>query len=565
MSAVAQPEPPSSAPRWMRGAALSPIWAIPIVSVLIAGWLVWDTLSKRGPLVTVTFQAAEGLQAGQSRVRHRDVDVGLVERIALSPDLGHVVLTIRMNREAEPLLAEGARFWVVKPRLFAGSLSGLGTLLSGSYVGVAPPASAGGQRQTSFTGLENPPLLEAHEPGRTFLLRADRLGSVSLGSPVFYRDLPVGEVLGWDLGEMAENVTIHAFVRAPFDQYVRDGSRFWNASGVSLKLGAEGVQLQVESLRALLMGGIAFDTPAAARASEASAADHAFPLHPSQEAANNAAYHRRVQFVSYFPGSVSGLGPGSPVTFQGLRLGHVTGLELEYDAASDTLRVPVRFEVEPERVADMGLAEGRGPVANTRLLVERGLRAKIESANLLTGQMQVALEMVAHAEPAELRVEGDVLVLPAVPGQFAGITDTVNQLLAKLDKLPFEQIGQSVNDTLKGVDGLVNGPELKQSLVSLQATLASVQDLAKQLDQGLAPAVRQLPGIASGLQGTVAQANRLLQSADRGYGENSRFSRDVDRLMQQLNDAARSLRILADLLTRHPEALVRGRTGQGAQ
>jgi paraquat-inducible protein B len=152
-----------------------------------------------------------------------------------------------------------------------------------------------------------------------------------------------------------------------------------------------------------------------------------------------------------------------------------------------------------------------------------------------------------------------------VPGQFAGITDAVNQLLAKVDKLPFEQIGQSVNDTLKGIDGLVNGPELTQSLVSLRTALASVEDLAKQLDQGLAPAVRQLPGIASGLQGTVTQANRLLLSADRGYGDNSRFSRDVDRLMQQLNDAARSLRILADLLARHPEALVRGRTGQGLQ
>jgi paraquat-inducible protein B len=542
----------------------SPIWLIPIVSVLIAGWLVWDTLSKRGPLITITFQAAEGLQAGQSRVRHRDVDVGLVEGIALSPDLGHVVMTIRMNREAEPLLAEGARFWVVKPRLFAGSLSGLGTLLSGSYIGITPSGSRG-PRQASFIGLEDPPLLEAHEPGRTFMLRADRLGSISLGSPIFYRDLPVGEVLGWDLGQMAENATIHAFIRAPFDQYVRDGSRFWNASGVSLKLGAEGVQLQVESLRALLMGGIAFDSPPAARTAAVSAADHVFSLHPSHEAANNAAYHRRVQFVSYFPGSVSGLGAGSPVTFQGLPVGNVTGLDLEYDAASDSLRVPVRFEVEPERIADVHLAEGRGPLANTRMLVERGLRAKLESANLLTGQMRVALEMVADAEPAELRVEGDVLVLPSVPGQFAGITDTVNQLLAKVDKLPFEQIGQSVNDTLKGVDGLVNGPELKQSLVALQATLASVQDLAKQLDQGLAPAVRQLPGIASGLQGTVAQANRLLSSTDRGYGDNSRFSRDVDRLMQQLNDAARSLRILADLLTRHPEALVRGRTGQGLQ
>ena len=540
----------------------SPIWLIPIVSVLIGGWPVWDTLSKRGPLITITFQAAEGLQAGQSRVKHRDVEVGLVEGIALSADLSQVTLSVRMTREAEPLLAEGARFWVVKPRLFAGSLSGLGTLLSGSYIGIAPSGSHG-PRQTHFTGLDDPPLLRADVPGRTFMLRADRLGSISLGSPIFYRDLPVGEVLGWDLGEMAENATIHAFIRAPFDRYVRDGSRFWNASGVSVKLGADGVQLQLESLRALLMGGVAFDSPADARTAEVSAPGHVFPLHPSQEAANNAAYQRRVRFVSYFPGSVGGLGAGSPVTFQGLRVGNVTGLDLEYDAASDALRVPVRFEVEPERIAEVSLAEGRGPFENTRLLVERGLRAKLESANLLTGQMQVALEMVAHAEPAELRAEGDVVVIPTVPGQFAGITETVNQLLAKLAKLPFEQIGQSVNDALKGVDGLVNGPELTQSLVSLRTALASVEDLAKQLDQGLAPAVRQLPGIASGLQGTVTQTNRLLMSADRGYGDNSRFSRDVDRLMQQLNDAARSLRILTDLLTRHPEALVRGRTSQG--
>ena len=178
------------------------------------------------------------------------------------------------------------------------------------------------------------------------------------------------------------------------------------------------------------MGGIAFETPTSARALEASAADHAFPLHPSQEAANNAAYHRRVQFVSYFPGSVSGIGPGSPVTFQGLRVGHVTGLDLEYDAAGDALRAPVRFEVEPERIANVRLVEGRGPVANMRMLVERGLRAKLQSANLLTGQMQVSLEMVANASPAELEVENNVLVLPTVPGEFAGITDAVNQLMA---------------------------------------------------------------------------------------------------------------------------------------
>jgi paraquat-inducible protein B len=563
MTAVAQHEAIGQAKVGAR--RLSPIWAIPIVSILIAGWLVWDTLSKRGPLVTITFQSAQGLQAGQSHVRHRDVDVGLVEGIALSDDLSQVTVSIRMQREAAPLLAEGAQFWVVKPRLFAGSFSGLGTLLSGSYIGIQPSASAEGRRQTHFIGLADPPILETHEPGRTFQLRASRLGSISLGSPVFYRDLEVGQVLGWDLGEMAENVTIHAFVRAPFDQYIRDGSRFWDASGISLKLGASGVQVEVESLRALVMGGIAFDTPAIARTAEASAADHLFSLYSSQEAANSAAYHRRIQFLAYFPGSVSGLAPGAAVTFQGLPVGNVTGVELQYDPQSDTIRVPVRFEVEPERAANIRLIEGRGPVVNTRMLVERGLRAKLQSANLLTGQMQVNLDIVPNARPAELRVEGDVLVLPTVPGEFAGITDAVNQLMAKIDRMPFEQIGQNLSDTLKGVDDLVHGRELKQSLEALHATLLSVQELTKQLDQGLTPALRQLPGIATSLQGTVTQANRLLLSLDQGYGNQSRFDRDLERMMQQLNEAARSLRTLADLLTRHPEALIRGRTNQGAQ
>ena len=204
------------------------------------------------------------------------MDVGLVESITLNPNMSGVTVTIRTTREAEPLLTENAQFWVVRPRLFAGSLSGLGTLLSGSYVEVIRPTE-GGRQQLSFTGLEDPPVLQAHVPGRTVQLQANRIGSISLGSPIFYRDLNVGQVLGWELGTMAESVTIHAFIRAPYDQYVRASSRFWNASGISVQLGAEGVQLQLESLTALLLGGIAFDTPEDSRV----AADTALPDEPS--------------------------------------------------------------------------------------------------------------------------------------------------------------------------------------------------------------------------------------------------------------------------------------------
>jgi paraquat-inducible protein B len=547
-----------------RSRRLSPIWAIPIVTVLIAGYLVWHTFSQRGPTITITFASAEGLTAGQSQVRHRDVVMGTVTGIALTDDLTRVRLTVEMRREAEALLTRGARFWVVKPRLFAGNISGLDTLLSGSYIQLAPGAG-GDEPARAFTGLEDPPVLQTEEPGTTFRLHADRIGSVSLGSPVFFRDIEVGQVLGWDLADMAESVTIHTFVRAPFDRYVRQGSRFWNASGVSIRLGAGGVSLQLESLRALLLGGIAFETPEEARRGPAVPVDQVFALYASQEAANNASYHRRVKVLSYFTDSVSGLATGAPVTFQGVRIGEVLGFDLEYDAATERLRVPVRYEIEPERIAFSGEAASRGPIENARILVRQGLRARLASANLLTGQQQISLDIVAGAAPAEITVEDGVIVFPTAPGQFAGILDAVNQVLAKVEAMPFGEIGQNLNRTIAGVDALVAGPELKASLASLQATLAGTQELMRRLDEGATPVLRGLPALMTNLQTTVTAANRLLVSTNRGYGDDSQVRRDLERLLEQLTGAARSLRSLADMLNRNPESLIRGRATQGNQ
>src|SRR6516162_2846142 len=243
-----------------RSRRISVIWVIPLVAVAIGGWLAWDTWSKQGPTIRISFDSGEGLQAGQSQLKFKDIVFGTVESLHLAQDHTHVVATVATTREAEPLLTDQTEFWVVKPRLFAGNLSGLETVLSGSYIGMLPPMS-GGKRQRDFVGREDPPILQAHVPGHTFLVKAARLGSISLGSPVFFRDLSVGEVLGWDIADMAESVTIRTFVRAPYDSYVRDGTRFWNASGVSIRLAGAGVEDQMESLNALLLGGIAFDTP----------------------------------------------------------------------------------------------------------------------------------------------------------------------------------------------------------------------------------------------------------------------------------------------------------------
>jgi paraquat-inducible protein B len=542
---------------------LSLIWAIPIVSALIGGWLAWRTFLERGPLITISFEAASGLTAGQSHVRHKDVDMGLVERIALSKDLQRVVVTVRMNREAEPLLTDKAQFWVVKPRFFAGALSGLETLVSGSYIELQPSA-AGGQPVTHFIGLETPPVLTSDVPGHTFLLTASRLGNISLGSPVFFRDLDAGEVLGWDLGNMAETVTVHAFVRAPYDQYVHDNSRFWNDSGAKVALGPNGLQLQLDSLRAVLLGGIAFDTPNQGRGFAMSSENRVFPLYDSEDAADSAAFPRRLKFLAYFQGSVAGLAPDASVTLHGIKIGEVSSVGLQYDKSIDSVVAPVHFAVEPERIGELNLPSGGDLDATMRDLVRRGLRVKLDSASLLTGQKQLAMDIYPDAPADTLTKQDDTYVVPVLAGGAEDIATSAGALMAKLDAIPFQQIGDNLSKTLAGLNGLVNGPDLQQSIASLHTTLAGADTLVQHLNTATGPLPQKLPEIITELDSAAKRLNALVASVQSGYGGNSDFSRDANRLLAQLTDTARSFRVLADLLTRHPEALIRGRTEQGS-
>ncbi len=548
---------PQAAPR--RSRRISIIWIVPLVAVAIGGWLAWDTLSKEGPTIKIAFDGGEGLQAGQSQLKYKDIVFGTVKSLVLAPDQTHVIVTIATTRQAKPLLIEGTIFWVVKPRLFAGNISGIETLLSGSYVGMLPAPTAG-ESKTEFVGREDPPVLGTHVPGRTFLLKSKRIGAVSVGSPIFYRDLNVGEVLGWDIADMAEYVTIHAFVRAPYDSYVHDQTRFWNASGVSVKLGGTGVEVQMESLKALLLGGVAFETRVADIHTAETPENHVFPLFADRETANAASYTRKIPAISYFSGSVSGLAPGAAVTVHGLKVGEVTDVRLTYDAAKDAVLAPVRYEIEPERVIGVGQRAFKTDAEGVAALLKQGLRASLQSANLITGQQNVALDFLTDAPETEVSMDGPDYVVPATEGGgFAGLTASATELLNKVNTMPFDQIGKNLDGILKSVNDLAQGPQMKKALTELSGMIASAQNMVQNLNNGLSPAAKQLPEVTAGLQKTLANANKLVLSLDSGYGDNTKFNRDMDRLLAQANDALRSIRALSDLLARHPEALIKGR------
>ena len=327
-----------------------------------------------------------------------------------------------------------------------------------------------------------------------------------------------------------------------------------------------GSTCRAESLRALLLGGIAFDTPEAQDQTASSSEAHVFPLFKDREAADSASYTRQIPLVAYFSGSVQGLGPGSEVTVHGLRVGHVTDVRLGYDLARHAVVAPVHFEIQPERVVGIGKQIFKTSAEAVDALVKQGLRATLQSASLITGQQMVVLDFIPNAPPATVTMEGINFVLPTTDsGGLSGLQASATDLLTKLNTIPFAQIGASLDGILQGVNTAENGPEMRQSLAQLVAIVARAKDLVDHLDSGVSPALKQLPQIATDLQKTLANANRLVQSLDTGYGGNTQFSRDVGRLLVQLNEAVNSVRALADLLTRDPEALIKGRPTAVAQ
>ena len=531
----------------------SAIWLIPIVAALIAGYLGFRSFSEKGEVVTISFRTAEGLSVGQTAVKYKSVTLGTVENIALNEDRSGVIVRVRMMGKTEDLLTDHTRFWVEKPRLNTTSLS---DIVSGTYIEL-DPGPPGGEHETAFDGLENQPALPATEPGTTYILAADRLGSVTDASPVYYRDMNVGTVLGYDIGNGFGPINVSVFVRAPYDKLVKPTTRFWNASGLSVKVGAGGVHVELQSLQSVLGGGVAFDTPVESiQAPQADSKAH-FALYDDHKSAEAAAYGKRVPYVTYVQSSIKDLAAGSPVQIFGIQVGQVTDVKLSFDPATNEARVRVAFEIEPARA--FGPSESDQNAGVMQKLVQNGMRVKMESSDLIAGQEVLSLGFVPMTGPAQITMEGDAMVLPGQSGGFDNLTGALSDVASKLDQIPFEEIGKNLDHLLASANQTVGGPEMHQAVHSLAMTLANAEDLSRDAKQNLTPALQRLPEISAQLQSAVAQANAFMASVNTGYGQDSDFQRSTKRVLDEANDAARSIRLLADYLERHPEALVEGK------
>jgi paraquat-inducible protein B len=535
-----------------RQTRISIIWIIPILAAVVAIGIAIQRIMSEGPTITIVFKGSQGVEAGKTFIKYKDVNIGQVTAVRLSSDHSKVEVTAKIDKSAAELMVEDAKFWVVEPRVTLSGVSGLGTLLSGNFIGFEVGKSD--KQQRKFTGLEVPPIITGGQPGRQFVLKAENLGSLGIGSPIYYRRLQVGQVIAYDLLSDGKAMDIKIFVNAPYDKYVNPGTRFWNASGIDVSVGAGGVDVRTQSLVALLAGGLAFDTPPFAAKAEPAAADTVFTLYSDQSTAMKQPDAISARYVLYFSESLRGLSVGAPVTLLGLPAGEVTDVGLDIDPATLTLRGRVEFVFYPERlIARLNRKQVAAGETIERSLQQRhafvqreverrGARAQLKSGNLLTGQLYVAIEYFPNAPKAKVDWSRDPTELPVVPSTVTDLEAKITGIVAKLDKLPYEAIGA----------------DLKKALASLNQTLEDTSKAVNRIDTDITPGLKTT---LDGLRGTIASVDGVLKNTDATLvGKDAPAQQELRDALQEIARAARSLRVLTDYLERHPEALIRGKT-----
>ena len=526
-----------------RRRSLQLVWIIPIIAAIIGASLAVKSYLQRGPVITISFLSGDGLEVGKTKIKYKDVQIGVVKNIAIAKDRSHVIVTAELTREASGLLVEDTRFWVVRARISAGSISGLGTLMGGSFIGV--DAGKSQQERKDFVGLERAPVVTMDIPGSRYVLHATDIGSLDISSPIFYRRMQVGEVVAYELDPDGKGVTLRIFVKSPFDKYVKANTLFWHASGIDVSLDASGIKVNTESMASILLGGISFQSPEDRAEAPPAAANSTFILFPTKEEALKRPDTVVETYTMIFRESVRGLAIGAPVDLRGVTVGEVSKINIELDPTRKEFAMPVEIQFYPERLKARYRAKAKGNAPNgTRellnTLVDHGFRAQLRSGNMLTGQLYVALDMFPKAPPAKIAWNLNPPEFPTMQNSLEQFQTALMQIVQKIEKLPLDELAG----------------DARQSIQRLDTTLKSADTLIKNMDGQVVPEARLMLEDArkslDAVRGTMGSAKQVL-SAD------APLQRDMRETLRELSRAARSLRTLGEYLERHPEALLRGK------
>jgi paraquat-inducible protein B len=515
---------------------ISIIWFIPIVAAIIGIWLVYTAISEQGPTITIEFLTGTGIEASKTKVKYKGIVVGEVESVDIKKDLSGVTVDVQMEKGADSALTDKTRFWIVKPRIAAGQVSGLSTLLSGAYIGMDPVTE--GKKTRTYVGLEKPPSVLTGEPGVAFKLRSPTLASLDVGAPVYYHGVKVGRVTHYVMQDDGE-ILFDIFVQDTHRSYITKGTRFWNVGGIDVEMSADGIRVKTASLTSLLIGGVNFDTTESMDDIEDVKEGHTFRLFDSEQASKAGEFRLKEYYVLNFDGSIRGLEAGAPVEFRGIRIGTVTQILIKAIINDDdeaSIEIPVLIAIEPERYG-RDTSAGVDEYQATNGLVKRGLRASLQTGNLLTGKKYVDLEFYPDASPAELDMSGRYPAMPTVGGSVEALVVDAQILMKEL------------STTARRINIMLEPATDKQEAGDLAATIRALRETTEQINTDMAPEMTAILGKA---EKAITDAQTMLDASGTTRTE-------LNRLLIELAEAAKSIRTLADYIEQHPESIVFGK------
>lgn len=531
---------------------ISPVWIVPLAALIAGVWLVYKAVVERGPVILIHFDNAEGIEVGKTQVKYLNVDLGKVTSVRFASAATGVEVEVQMAPAAESRLTDTTRFWIVRPRLEATGVSGLGTLVSGAYIGMDP--GSGGESRREFAGLGEPPRILSHQSGSILTLLASDVGWLSVGSPVYFRSIQVGSVVSYGLSEDHTHVLVEVFVEAPHDRFVQVNSRFWIVSGIQVEASSDGVHVDVESLAALATGGIAFSSPETPDAAGVIPDDHLFTLFNTRRESEESPVVGINPYLVYFNESVRGLSPGAAIEYRGMRVGTVRSILPVHATQPGDVRIGVLLGIDPQRLPfETGSSLPPGlerRVEWVQRLADSGARVQLKTGNLLTGQKYVDIDIYPNAEQVAVVTDMGYPVIPSKSGSLQGITDSVVSILAKLDAMPLEAMSGELNSTLASLNG--SARQLETLLTTLNAEAGPILRNTSRASEDLAELMTEATGAARQFESTL-QALEQATSADGELGN------EALKALRELGSAARAIRAVAEYLERHPEALISGK------
>lgn len=537
------PTPPAATPEYRAAQRWNIVWVVPILALLIGGWMIYRNLSARGPVAQIVFDTADGLAAGKTEVKCRSVRVGFVKQVKLAGDLKSVLINVELDPDYESLLRRGTRFWVVRPRVSTTDVSGLGTLLKGEYIEL-DPGPQNGDRSSNFVGLEKPPATNRDVPGRRLVLTAEQAGSLVAGSPIYYRGFEVGRIESRILDVEYKRVTYDAFIRQEYSSLVKENTRFWNTSGIDISAGSDGFKLRTPSFQAMFSGGATFDVPEGTTPGDSVADGKIFTLFEDEDAATGSTFNPTLKFVLLFDQSVRGLAKRAPVEFRGIPIGRVADISFDYLAAAEDSRIPVLVEIDPSLLRPDAAEKIVKPNGDfLKDLVSRGLRASLKTGSFLTGSLFVDLDYYKDALPAEMGKVGEYPTLPTVSGGLAQITAVLEKLSLAADTA-MKKIGTAADDASTTM------ADSRQTLKEIEQTAAA---LRKTLDS---PEFTQIP---ADLRVTLAALEKSVNSV----GPDGAIQGDLLRTLDELRASLRTMKSLMTTIDDKPNSLLFGRDSSG--